>query len=455
MAAVSDGSSASRTPLPVSNIPSYRNASNVALAPGDLLTCLDAKLIALRMDGMRQFLFEKDPTFWYETLRSFGHIAYGGADFGEVVATASRIVSGDYDSWHEQWLLTADRVAERALRSRAGGHRVSARDAFLRASNYYRNAEFFLHANPDDPRIAHSYHASVDSFRQATHLMDGEVTAVSIPYDDTTLPGYFYRGGPGRRPLVLMHNGFDGSAEEMHFVAAAALVERGYHVLSFDGPGQPGPIHDQALAFRPDWEHVLTQVVDFAISKRAVDESKIALLGYSMGGLLAPRAAAYEPRIAALIAVDGVVDMGALMLRPGSSRTEVRDALRHDPAMANMLTDLANSDPSIRWALGHGPWAMGTTSPTEFAARLFDFQLEEGVVEQIACPTLICSGANDDLFDGQPAALYDRLTCPKTFMEFTDELGADAHCQAGAARLMVSAVSDWLDDTLSPGGNRA
>ncbi|MDH6165226.1 hypothetical protein M2282_000354 [Variovorax boronicumulans] len=192
--------------------------------------------------GLKPFLFEKDETFWYETLRSFGHIAYGGADFGEVVMTAQRIRGGDYDSWHDEWCLTADRVAAEAQQSLAAGHHVSARDAFFRASNYYRSAEFFLHGNPADPRINAAYDRSVECFRAAVRLADGAIEPVRIRYEGTSLPGYFYRAagkGAKRRPTVVMHNGFDGSVEEMHYVAAAALAERGYNVLSFDGPGQP------------------------------------------------------------------------------------------------------------------------------------------------------------------------------------------------------------------------
>ncbi|HUR05078.1 MAG TPA: dipeptidyl aminopeptidase, partial [Nonomuraea sp.] len=114
---------------------------------------------------MRPIIFEKDPTFWYETLRSFGHIAYGGADFGEVLVTAQRITEGDYDSWHDEWLATADRVAAEAERSLAAGHEVSARDGFLRASNYYRSAEFFLHGDPSDPRVDSAYDRQVACFR--------------------------------------------------------------------------------------------------------------------------------------------------------------------------------------------------------------------------------------------------------------------------------------------------
>lgn len=104
-----------------------------------------------------------------------------------------------------------------------------------------------------------AYDAQVECFRAAAELADAPIEPVEIPYEGTTLPGYLYRvddsGVP--RPTVLMCNGFDGSAEEMYFGGAAAAVERGYNVLVFDGPGQPGARHRRGLFFRPDWEHVV------------------------------------------------------------------------------------------------------------------------------------------------------------------------------------------------------
>jgi len=203
---------------------------------------------------MKPLLFSNDAQFWYETLRSFGHITYGGADFGEVVSTSVRIVEGDYDSWHDEWLATADRVSGEARRALAEGHPVSARDGFLRAWNYYRSADFFLHGNPCDPRHHHAYDRSVECFHTAAALFTPQIEPVRIPYEGGTLPGYLYRadtsGTP--RPTVIMHNGFDGTAEEMHFFGAMAGVERGYTVLVFDGPGQPGPLRRTGpAALRP------------------------------------------------------------------------------------------------------------------------------------------------------------------------------------------------------------
>ncbi|MFD9189129.1 hypothetical protein ACFWCA_12985 [Streptomyces phaeochromogenes] len=122
---------------------------------------------------MRPVLFADDRQFWFETLRILGHAAYGGSDIGEVLTTAEAITSGDYDSWHDAWRATADRVAAQAEDSLAAGHRVSARDGMLRAATYYSTAEFFLHGNPDapdDPRINDAYERGAACFATAAGL---------------------------------------------------------------------------------------------------------------------------------------------------------------------------------------------------------------------------------------------------------------------------------------------
>ncbi|NUR85723.1 MAG: alpha/beta fold hydrolase [Nonomuraea sp.] len=403
---------------------------------------------------MQPLFFPDDFSFWYETLRVLGHIPYGGADFGEVAVTCERITPGDFDGWHDAWLATADRVAREAGSALAAGHRVSARDGFLRASNYYRAAEFFLHGDAADPRIRHAYDASVSSFRQAAALFSPSVEPVEIPYEGTVLPGYLYRADDTgtARPTVVMHNGFDGTVEEMHFFGAAAAVERGYTVLTFDGPGQPGTRHHQGLGFRPDWENVVGPVLDHALTFPEVDPGRIALLGVSMGGLLAPRAAAFDRRVAALVALDGVYDLGDVTTAAVPlPRAEAERRLRadHDPELDAMMASAMAASPVLRWAIEHGMYAMNAPTPRAFAAAYLDYHLRGGVAERIACPTLVCAGAGDGFFDGQPELLYEHLTCPRTLLTFTEGEGADAHCQSGAQRLAFARVYDWLDETLA------
>jgi pimeloyl-ACP methyl ester carboxylesterase len=406
---------------------------------------------------MKPVLFPEDPQFWFETLRTLGHAAYGGADIGEVLTTAQNIVAGDYDSWHDEWLATADRIAVEAEAELAAGHRTGARDGLMRANNYYRTAEFFLHGDPTDPRINRAYERAIECFYAAAALMTPAIEVVEIPYEDTVLRGYFYRavgsdGDDKKRPTMLMHTGFDGTAEEMHYGGAAAGIERGYHVLAFDGPGQGAARHLDGLVFRPDWEKVVTPVLDWVIARPEVEPSRVGLIGFSMGGLLAPRAAAFEHRLAACVAVDGVYELGSTVLShfPGS-RAEVEAALRaeHAPEVDAAIEHLMASNPTVRWAITNGMYSMGADSPRAYCAAYLDYTLAGGIAEQITCPTLVCDGEADMFWPGQPQVLFDHLNCPKTLLRFTNAEGAGAHCQFGAERLACARIYDWLDETLA------
>ena len=400
-------------------------------------------------------LYDGDEQFWYETLRVFGAVDYGGGEFGEVLQIAGQIAPGGYDSWHAAWHTAAERISAEAQSQLDRDHKVSARDGFLRASNYYRSSEFFLHANPSDPRMAVAYKRSVACFQAAAALFPTPILPIEIPYERTTLPGYLYRpDASGKaRPTVIMNTGFDGSVEEMHFLGAQAAAERGYNVITFDGPGQFGPLHREGLTFRPDWEKVVTPVVDFALTRREVDPHRIALFGASMGGELAPRAAAFEKRLAACIADDGVYDNAAPILAnaPPAYRETLKARLRaaEDPQLDAMLKQLMATSPTARWAMTHGVYAMGVKTPRAYVAALLDYSVGGGIAEQITCPTLVCDAEDDIFFKGQAQILYDHLKCPKTLIKFTTAEGAGSHCQVSASRLANARIFDWLDETLA------
>ncbi len=265
-------------------------------------------------------LIFSDPEFAFELRRTMSAIYSGEADLGECLATAKRITEGDFESWYTEWKATADHFKGVADKARADRHLVTARDAYYRIATYYRTAEFFLHGDPTDPRIIATWRKSRDAFVTAAKL-DTRVhfEAVWIPYDKTKLPGYFYAAKSGstyraeKRPLLIIQTGFDGCQEELHPYAVAA-VERGYNVLSFEGPGQGQVIRVQGLPMRRDWEHVVRQIVDYAVARRDVDRKRIALWGISLGGYLAPRAAAFDHRIAACVADAGIYDIGEILL---------------------------------------------------------------------------------------------------------------------------------------------
>jgi alpha-beta hydrolase superfamily lysophospholipase len=402
---------------------------------------------------MKPIVFASNPSFWFETLRSFSHTAYGGADFGEVLLTAQQITPGDYDGWHDGWFGLGQRLQAGAENSESGGHAVSARDTYLRSSNYYRNAEFYLHGTPDDPRINRAFNLSIEMFQRAAKLFDVPIEPVEIPFEGTSLPGYFYSAGAGKRPTVVVCSGFDGTVEENHFYGAAGFVERGYHVLSFDGPGQPGMMHREGMVFRHDWEVPTEAVLDYLLGQRdGIDADRIAMMGVSMGGYLAPRAAAYDSRIKAVIAFDGCFDLGEnfLAILPGSP-DEKEAALLADsaPEIDQLLDKVKSANPAIKWAFENGQWVLGAASPRELLRKLLDYNLSGGIAEKITCPTLVLAGKTDLFLEAQPEKLFEYLTCEKTFIMFTEEQAADAHVQVGAMRFTVARIGDWLDTTFA------
>src|SRR2546421_3926645 len=325
-----------------------------------------------------KFLFDNE-SFSFETLRSAGFAAYGGADLGEVLATAGDIGEGDEAGWHQAWKATAQRVAEIGEQALASGHRVSAREALLRASNYYRTAADFLLEKPaTDPEMTWLSAGQHDTFAAAAALFGTPVQAVSIPYEDTTLPAYLFLvdDSGAARPTIIYNSGYDSTREESYFVIAAAALRRGYNVLAFDGPGQGAALRQQKLVMRPDWEAVVTPVVDYALTRGEIAADKIVLFGYSLGGYLVARAAAFEHRIAALVLDDGIHDFHAAFasnLPPflGSWIEESRD----DVAVP-VLTMLTAANTEVRWGLRNGMWVFGADSFADLIRRVREYTLD-------------------------------------------------------------------------------
>lgn len=258
-----------------------------------------------------KFLFD-DESFSFEALGAAGYSNYGGADLGEVLVTCRQIPEGDENAWAAQWSATAARIEGIGRDAMAAGHRVSAREALLRASNYYRVTDFYWRTNPAaGAESARWNSASERAFADAAALLDAPARAVRIPYEDTTLPGYVFlvddSGTP--RPTVIFHGGYDSTLEESYPAVAVGALRRGYNVIAFDGPGQGSVVREQGLYFRPDWEAVVTPVVDLALTLPEADPERLVLLGMSLGGYLAARAAAFEHRLAACILYDGVWDV--------------------------------------------------------------------------------------------------------------------------------------------------
>jgi len=409
---------------------------------------LDVVVIS-RVSYAMKIIF-KDPQYSFQLLRVLGAAPYGGADIGECLSTAYRIKEGDNESWYAEWLSTAKRLEDAGDTYMSQGHKVSAREAYFRASNYYRTAEFFLRSKTDDPRILETWGKGRDCFRKAAQLSDTPINPVNIPYEDTALPGYvcLVDNSGIKRPLLIIQTGFDGTGEELYFGQARAALERGYNCLIFEGPGQGGVIREQGLPFRYDWEKVVTPVVDFALKQPVVDPEKVAFMGISFGGYLAPRAVAFEHRIKACIANGGVYDFYENFIKkiPGFTE-EIFSDKKASEEFNKDIYEAMKTDITVGWVFGNGMWVFGAKSPSEFIEMLKPYSMKN-VADKIACHMLVVDSERDMDMPGQAKQLYDALTCPKDFMLFTVEEGAEEHCQIGASMISNERILNWLDETL-------
>jgi hypothetical protein len=288
-----------------------------------------------------------------------------------------------------------------------------------------------------------------DCWDRAAALFDPPAERVEIPYEGTTLEGYLFRVDQSRvkRPLLILNNGSDGPVSAMWELGAAGAVARGYNALTFDGPGQNAALIRQHLYFRPDWEAVITPVVDYALSREEVDPDRVALLGVSQAGYWVPRALAFERRIAAGVADPGVWDVGTswrehlpkFMLRQ-LERGE-KDKFDRNMARAERFSK------DVRAQLEFRMRPYGMDSPYDVYKALEDYTLE-GVVDRIRCPMLICDPDREHFWPGQPKQVYDALPGPKALARFTEEEGSDWHCEPRSPAIRDQRVFDWLDEVL-------
>jgi pimeloyl-ACP methyl ester carboxylesterase len=394
----------------------------------------------------------KDELFQAQLLRAMGYAPYGGADAAECLAVAGRIPGTGLDAWHDTWAAAAARLYGQAQASEAAGRTASARSGFFRAANYFRTAGIFAMRAPPGPRLAEAHRREVDSFRRGAALLAVPPEIVQIPYQASSLPGYFFRAAadPARRATVILTNGYDGTAEELYFTNGAAALERGYNVLAFDGPGQGAMIIDRGIPFRPDWESVITPVVDFLLNRPDTDPELIALIGLSFGGYLAPRAATAEHRLAACISDCGPYDLFDATARrlPGFLARQLPDGNPRLLALLDRLVRSVMNKPTAGWALRRNLLVHGLDDPLEYFRMAPQYSLK-GREHDITCPTFVCSAEDDDLSTGAPQ-LYDALTCPKQYVQFKSADGAGAHCESGARTLFHQVAFNWLDQVLSP-----
>jgi alpha-beta hydrolase superfamily lysophospholipase len=385
-----------------------------------------------------------------------GFAPYGGGDVGEVELLVPLVKPGDDGSFYDAFTRIAHQRIEEGDAAAAAGHRATAHDCYLRAALMLGVAYHALYGVPVDARLSDAFHLQMDVFDRAMRALDPPGTAVDVAYENTKLPAYFLRA-PGHvqgvRPLVIVGGGWDSTVTENHLGIGVAALRRGYHVLLHDGPGQGRLLIDEGLPLRHDWEKVVTPVVDAALGIEGVDPDRIVYESWSLGGYFAPRVAAYEHRLAAIVADPGQLDVGSkfsgVMKMLGLDDAAIAKLPALDPADEQKAMAAIDANRELRWKIvQRGFWTNGAQDLSSWMAEMDKWKLTPDEVAAIRCPTLVTS-AESDMASSNAKDLYDMLTCPKTFIEFLDADGAGMHCEVLNRSMANRKILDWLDETLS------
>ena len=391
----------------------------------------------------------EDDDFQFGLENALGAVYRRAADVGEVLATAARITDGDADSWVLEWTATAGALWAAGGAAAESGLRVSALAHYLRAGTYYAAALYRISYASERDRQLDLWRRQRSCWDRAVDLFSTPAERIAILYEDTTLPGYFFRAPdaqPGeQRPLVVINNGSDGATSQMWMFGGAAASERGYHWMTFDGPGQQASLFEQGLPFRPDWEAVLTSVIDAMLARRDVDPRRVAVIGISQGGYWVPRALAFEHRLAAAVADPGVIDVSASWTDPlpAQMHTQLHEGEQEAFDREMRLAELFSPTTAATLRFRGEPYGLNGKSRFDLYKAVARYKLGDEL-EQITTPLLITDPEDEQFWPGQSQQLYDRLPGPKQRVRFTAHEGASRHCEPLGSALRETRIFDWL-----------
>jgi 2,6-dihydroxypseudooxynicotine hydrolase len=318
------------------------------------------------------------------------------ADFEEVTASIAR-----WDDWCAAWSARAAVHESLALESLESSFLLTAGEHFVRAAIYYHFAKFVFVQDPAQMRAAHA--KAVECYGKALPFMRPPGERVSIGRYKAVLR----KPAAGRCPVLVMAPGLDSTKEELHAYAEPFLA-RGIATLAFDGPGQGEAEYEVPIC--GDYERAATEVVDWVSHRTDLDAERIAIWGVSLGGYYAPRAAAFDKRFRACIALSGPFDWA-----------EIWDG----------LPELTRETFRVR---SH------SKTPQDARKRAAELTLE-GCAGNIRCPLFIVAGRQDRLVPAAHAERLARRAAGPVELLMVEDGGHNANNRPYRYR---SRTADWL-----------
>ncbi|HTX11116.1 MAG TPA: hypothetical protein VME22_21005 [Solirubrobacteraceae bacterium] len=325
---------------------------------------------------------------------------WGAADPHLVRAIAVRVSDGDGGAWVREWTASGGEAW-------ASARRHPSASEYLQAASFYGAALALIDESDGLVEESRLWERQRECWDRAVELLGGE--RLSIPYEETTLPGYFFAAGTGTRPLAVIDHGGRVATSAAWAAGGAAAHARGYHWMTFDGPGRQAALRRQGLVLRRDWERVLTPVLDAMIDRPEVDSEHVAVVGVDHAGYGVPRALAFEHRFAAAVALPGILDASTPWMEalPVRARLALYDADRETFNRELHLAGLFDPDTHNRLRRMARDYDISRLPLYDLAHRIGTFQLGPEL-ESIATPLLVCPTGPESSWAIQAGDLCER-----------------------------------------------
>ena len=367
---------------------------------------------------MFDFFFPKEP-FGSQTLRLVAEAGEGGGDAFEIARVCRDIELGNKASWEAAWIEKAEDTEARARKALKAGHGRTAMRYFFAANQYWRMADVFLTIERNDDK-AEYFKKSQACFREAAKLHDPVIEIITVKCGDEEYDGYFCHPRtprPGKWPAIFFIGGADAFAEEIYF-SGRELVERGYAMLLVDTPGRGSSMYVKGIPTRADYEVPGKACFDWLFARPEIDPDRVGLMGISMAGYYAPRVAAFEPRIKALVSWCGCYSI-----------------------LDDLYKFYDHLQPTVQRLLGG-------VSHEDALKKLEAFSMK-GLAQNIKVPTLMTHGARDRLMsvDGAKKLFNEIGAMDKTLHIFDDpKEGGTVHCSHDCWVHHGPMVMDWIEE---------
>jgi hypothetical protein len=400
--------------------------------------------------------FPEDVRLNFEVLLAIGAGGYGVSEFGEISTVIDRIRARGmgpagtfYDAVHAEFAAMAAALTAIASRNARRGLAASARRDYLHAAKYLSLSLFFASGTSRPELEAGDYRAMQSAWHSAARRFSPRFERVSIPYPGPShLTAYFLRppGRRVRRPTVVLNNGNDAQNVDLYAFGGAAALERGWNALILEGPGQGRLWFLRRIPFRPDWERVITPVLDYLTGRRDVARRRIGVIGWSQGAELVARAAAHDRRVAALVVDPGTINVidDFHQLWAQTDLLDLIQAGNRDEANAEWA-ELADVIPApVRFGIEKTIAPFGGDTFYDRMSHVLEFELDPATAARIGCPTLVTEYEGDVAVGPQARPMFDLLRTEKTFVTLGSAQGAQFHDAPMAPQRRNQVVFDWL-----------